>query len=460
MVRDLTALLWRHELRRRTGGYIAIVVVVALSGAVAMTALAGARRTASAFERYLEASDASALSINIARYDEANQAALEDLPGVAQVRSYAAVLAGPFDPATEELRFSMTRSESLVSLDGRFFDQDRPRLASGRLPDPTRADEVFINQTFADQTDVELGERLSIVILDPVTFEVLRVVEATVTGVGRTANEVAVADVDALQRIIFTPAFLEENPDAVGEGSEEDFTYFWTGLQLVPGTDVADVERAWEERAPDRFPGRDAFRYLRTSTLHASVQQANRPQVVGLAGFGLMAALLGTALTVQVTRRVVRAARPDLAAVQGLGASWSTSAAGVLLAAGMAVLVGAVVSVVLAWLLSSSAPVGLVRAIEPDPGRSFDALVLGVGGVGLALLGAAAAVLTARRVGRSEERAPADSGLASSLPLVSGFGVRMAIGRRSTAARSAVVGLWCPRSRSSPRWSWAATSSI
>ena len=108
-MRDLTALLWRHELRRRAGGYIAIVVVVALSGAVAMTALAGARRTASAFERYLEASDASALSINIARYDEANQAALEDLPGVAQVRSYAAVLAGPFDPATEELRFSMTQ---------------------------------------------------------------------------------------------------------------------------------------------------------------------------------------------------------------------------------------------------------------------------------------------------------------------------------------------------------------
>ena len=83
-MRDLTALLWRHELRRRAGGYLAIVLVVALSGAVAMTALAGARRTASAFERYLEASDASALSINIARYDEANQAALDGLrpPGI------------------------------------------------------------------------------------------------------------------------------------------------------------------------------------------------------------------------------------------------------------------------------------------------------------------------------------------------------------------------------------------
>ena len=121
-----------------------------------------------------------------------------------------------------------------------------------------------------------------------------------------------------------------------------------------------------------------------------------------------MAALLGTALTVQVTRRVVRAARSDLAAVQGLGATWATSAAGVLLAAGVAVLAGAALAVVLAWLLSPSAPVGLVRAIEPDPGRSFDALVLGVAGIALALLGAAAAVLTARRVGRGEERALAD----------------------------------------------------
>jgi FtsX-like permease family len=439
VVRDLTALLWRHELRRRAGGYIAIVMVVALSGAVAMTALAGARRTASAFERYLEASDASDLSINIARYDEANQAALEDLPGVEQVRTYAAILAGPFDPVTEQPRFSTTRAETLVSVDGRFFDQDRPRMASGRLPDPTRPDEIFINQTLADQSDIEVGERVSIIILHPITFEVLRMTEATVTGVGSTANEVAVADVDDLQRIIFTPAFLDENPDAIS-GGDEDFTYYWSGLQLAPGTHVADVERAWEEQAPDRFPGRNPFRYLRTNTLHASVQQANRPQVVGLAGFGVMAALLGTALTVQVTRRVVRAARPDLAAVQGLGATWATSAAGVLLAAGLAVLLGAGMAVGLAWLLSTSAPVGLVREIEPDPGRTFDALILGIGGVGLALLGAAAAVLTARRVSRGEEGPPADAGFASRLPLVSGFGVRMAIGRRSTAARSAVVG--------------------
>ncbi|HEY8057855.1 MAG TPA: hypothetical protein VID94_03850, partial [Acidimicrobiales bacterium] len=438
-MRDLTALLWRHELRRRAGGYLAVVLVVALSGAVAMTALAGARRTASAFERYLEASDASDLSVNIARYDEANQAALAELPGVEQVRTYAAVLAGPFDPESGEPRFSTTRAETLVSVDGRFFDQDRPQMVSGRLPDPTRADEIFINQTLADQSDIEVGERVAIGILDPTTFELMRQAEATVTGVGRTATEVAVADVDALQRIIFTPAFLEENPDAITNGVE-DFTYFWSGLQLAPGTDVADVERAWEERSPDRFPDRAPFRYLRTSTLHASVQQANRPQVVGLAGFGLLAALLGTALTVQVTRRVVRAARADLAAVQGLGATWTTSSSGVLLAAGMAVLTGAVLAVVLAWLLSSSAPVGLVRDIEPEPGRAFDGLVLGVGGVGLALLGAAVAVLTARRVGRAEARAPADSGLAGRLPLVSGFGLRMATGRRSTAARSAVVG--------------------
>ena len=439
-MRDLTALLWRHELRRRAGGYLAIVLVVALSGAVAMTALAGARRTASAFERYLEASDASALSINIARYDEANQAALEGLPGVEQARTYASVLAGPVDPESGELRFSASRSETLVSVDGRFFDQDRPQMDSGRLPDPTRADEIFINRTLADQSDIEVGERVAIGILSPTTFEFIGQTEATVTGVGRTATEVAVADVDDLQRIIFTPAFLEENPDAIGEGGDDDFTYFWSGLRLAPGTDLADVEQAWEEQAPDRFGGRNPFRYLRTSTLHASVQQANRPQVVGLAGFGLMAALLGTALTVQVTRRVVRAARPDLAFLRALGGTWATSSAGVLLAAGLAVLIGAALAIGLAWLLSPVAPVGLVREIEPDPGHAFDALVLGVGGVGLALFGAVAAVLTARRVGRADEQAPADPGLAAHLPLVSGFGVRMVMGRRSTAARSAVVG--------------------
>ena len=310
-------------------------------------------------------------------------------------------------------------------------------MAAGRLPDPTRPDEIFINQTLADQSDIEVGERVSIIILNPITFEVLRMTEATVTGVGSTANEVAVADVDDLQRIIFTPAFLDENPDAIS-GGDEDFTYYWSGLQLAPGTDVADVERAWEEQAPDRFPGRNPFRYLRTNTLHASVQQANRPQVVGLAGFGVMAALLGTALTVQVTRRVVRAARPDLAAVQGLGATWATSAAGVLLAAGLAVLLGAGMAVGLAWLLSSSAPVGLVREIEPDPGRSFDALILGIGGVGLALLGAAAAVLTARRVGRGRGGVPGRCGLCQ--PPAPGERVRGPDGNRTTEHRGPVGG--------------------
>ena len=266
--------------------------------------------------------------------------------------------------------------------------------------------------------------------------------EATVTGVGRTATEVAVADVDDLQRIIFTPAFLEENPDAVGEGGDDDFTYFWSGLQSGAGHRSSPTSNGrGRSRPPTGSGGRNPFRYLRTSTLHASVQQANRPQVVGLAGFGLMAALLGTALTVQVTRRVVRAARPDLAALQALGGTWATSSAGVLLAAGLAVLdrrrpgrrAGLAV-------VARRRPWASCARSNPTQGEPSTRWCSGVGGVGLALLGAAAAVLTARRVGRADEQAPADSGLAAHLPLVSGFGVRMAMGRRSTAARSAVVG--------------------
>ena len=56
-------LLVAHELRTRWRGWAVLVALVALAGGAVMTAAAGARRTSSAYPRFLHASHASDLLI-------------------------------------------------------------------------------------------------------------------------------------------------------------------------------------------------------------------------------------------------------------------------------------------------------------------------------------------------------------------------------------------------------------
>ena len=55
---------FRRALRRRLPGYIGVVLVLAVLGGVALAAVAGARRTASGFDRFLAASHPSDLAVD------------------------------------------------------------------------------------------------------------------------------------------------------------------------------------------------------------------------------------------------------------------------------------------------------------------------------------------------------------------------------------------------------------
>ena len=62
----VVALLVAHELRTRWRSWVVLVLLVALTGGAVMTAAAGARRTSSAYPRYLRASHASDLLVSVA----------------------------------------------------------------------------------------------------------------------------------------------------------------------------------------------------------------------------------------------------------------------------------------------------------------------------------------------------------------------------------------------------------
>ena len=49
----------------------------------------------------------------------------------------------------------------MVSDGGGLFRFARPVVSAGRLPDPTKPDELFVDRNYADDAGVEIGDRMA-----------------------------------------------------------------------------------------------------------------------------------------------------------------------------------------------------------------------------------------------------------------------------------------------------------
>lgn len=128
-----------HRWRR----YVGIVLLLGILAGVSMFAIAGARRTQSAYPRFLRSINASTMATDVGAYDADFAAAVAKFPEVRNTSTYIASFVAPLVDGKPDLSVSF---ESLGSLDGRFFEQDRFTPTKGRLPDPTRIDEVAVNE--------------------------------------------------------------------------------------------------------------------------------------------------------------------------------------------------------------------------------------------------------------------------------------------------------------------------
>ena len=136
-----TALYWWRSHRSSTWrSLLAIVVVGGLLGAVALGALAGARRTASAYSRYLASTNASDAMVNIPGLVPGipvtrPMTLISHLPGVSQSAVYIGmdaypVLGGRVDDAFQTNDVTGTLNSSSFGADG--FSQDKMTvLAAG-----------------------------------------------------------------------------------------------------------------------------------------------------------------------------------------------------------------------------------------------------------------------------------------------------------------------------------------
>lgn len=428
-------------IRRRWLSYLLLTALLGAGGGTALAAVAGARRTASAYTRHLKASKASDVSIDAEPLKaEAVRKRVAGLPGVRHTASYRGFYAAPLDAhGKADPQFD---AEALGSIDGRFFGDDRVLITAGRQADQGRIDELVINQVAAETYHYVVGQRLPWGIVTEQELNqsdhephITVTPSMTVVGIAKFNDEIIQDEIERAPYVLLTPAFVRAYPQAG--------TYVWTGVRLTGGGRAVPAFLAAARRVGVTAP---FVRIAAVSTERA--QRAIRPLAWSLAIFGIAAGVAVIVFAGQILVRQVRVGADDHPVMRAIGMR-PTDIAIVDLVPGLAATVlGVIGAIAVAVALSPLSPVGPVRAAEPSPGMSVDALALGGGGLLLLLLVAAQPVLSAWLLQRSTEREPRPSRLIgafarSGAPVTAVAGARFALepgrGRTSVPIRTTLL---------------------
>ena len=161
---------FRATFGRRWGGYLALVLLIGLVGGLAMGSVAGARRTQSSFPSFLRSTNPSDLTVfhNDSATDDNSSdpgflRTIAHLPHVKRVESATCpslLVLGPDGEPAHDPASQLFDSAAGVraTVDGLYFDQDRPTVLHGRLADPKRPDEMVMTAGAAHILGMHLGD--------------------------------------------------------------------------------------------------------------------------------------------------------------------------------------------------------------------------------------------------------------------------------------------------------------
>ncbi|MDQ4133913.1 MAG: hypothetical protein M3179_12085, partial [Actinomycetota bacterium] len=356
------AWLWaRADLRRRWRGVVLLALLLGLAGGFALTALVGARRASTGWDRFRAETLAPDAFVSIpSRNDPRVGEELGALPGVEEVTSFVYVEVAPS---------GMEEGGAFAAVDDRLGRSiNRWRVLEGRRADPRRADEIVVNQAMAELARLRAG--------DPVTLadaEGTFSTEATVVGV-------VVGTLDLSQNASYpgaylTPAFLARYGDAAEIGRQNQFVRLARGAAGL-GEFSSAVARQFGEGGGTLVGG--------SAEEDVPVRQALALQAWALY---LMAAAAAAATLValgQALARHVSAAAGDAGALESLGMTRVQRAAANLPAVALVVGAGTALSVAVALVASPLVPPGLAGQVERHRGVTTDLVALAGGGAVLA----------------------------------------------------------------------------
>jgi FtsX-like permease family len=450
---------WRLAGQRSWRQAVALTLLTGLLGAVALGAVAGARRTAGAYDRYLTSIQASDVFVNVPGKLPTEPVLrpirlIRQLPGIIASAPYLGLSAAPV------INGKIDRSANVPplngSLDREYWIQDRMTVLAGRLPPASATDQIVLAASAVKPLHARLGGQVTYAFVrfgnrgpvGPVvkkSFRVAAIVELP---------PVLVDSTDTAEFAILPPGATRQALPFYG--------YAWVAVRLAHGTaGIPALQRelaglaahmAARERRLTGNPNVGlSFDIRRADITRAQVRESIRPEVVALAVFGGIAALALLVLTGQGLTQLVSRSSAAVGTARMLGATRTQAALAAALPGAAAIAAGTALAVAGAIALSPLAPAGPVRRFDPARGVHADALVLGGGAAVAVLLLAGLVALLAARSAR-QRTAPAagrPSAVAAAaaragLPPAAVIGSRNALepgaGTRAVPVRSVLAG--------------------
>ena len=435
------AWMWaRSELRTRWRAWIVLGMLTGATFGLAAAGVVGARRTAVAVPRYVAASHlpTAAVLANDPSYDAAERARVAALPEVRQ--------AFPFEVAVGiELKPSAGDGGALIPASGPAGVLLGGVIIKGRAADPSKADEIVIDQNLARATHLHIGSTMTI------------------------SQHASPAELAQLPPGLLAPGVdpnFSQSLRVVGIAKSTDSSLNWStsgGLyakyrhRLVGFLNEFVTLKSGEAALP-RFQD-DVQRIVghpvnveSASDLFGvpKIKSITRVERDGLLLFALAVLIGGGVLVGQALARAVNAGAADLGTWRALGADRKTAIRAMVLPATITAAVGVVVGAGVAIALSPRFPISEARRYDLDIGFHADWVVLVVAAAATLVTVLGIAIISAlwttsgRRVANASPSTAGKWATQAGLPPALAIGSRLAVepgrGRRAVPVRSALVG--------------------
>ncbi|MDT4963289.1 MAG: putative transport system permease protein [Pseudonocardiales bacterium] len=442
----------RLELPRRWRSVAVLTLLIAVASATVMAALAGARRGASALERLQDRTKpaTSAVFTNTANYDWNR---IRALPEVEALTTFVIDYAYTFEGYPDNTGgFPLADAEMLTSI-------ETPVVFTGRMFDATRDDEVVVTRRFMANYHKHLGD--TVVLNLPTPSELAEQSgsgpDGAFTGPHLRMRIVGVIGSPWLSDEPGATGFIQMSPgvvakhaeNTIGPANSKNLWNFVSALVRLRGGEAdlpqfrRDVVRVSE--------GRTDIEVWNLPGEWRSAQREVTFEARCLLAFGAAAFVAALFLVGQAVARYAAASTTELRTMRALGVTPGQAIAAAATGPAIAGVVGTLLGVASAYLVSQFFPFGTADLIEPAPGLSADWLVFAPGLVLVSLLVCAGAVaaawfsLAAARRNRPARRSTAASVIARwGLPVPVIVGTRFALepgrGRTAVPVRPALIG--------------------
>jgi hypothetical protein len=427
---------WRANRRHSARQVVVLALICGLLGGVALGGLAGARRTDSAYARYLRSINSSDVLVNVPGPFLGPLRQIQRLPAVQPGGvTWVGLNADPI--VHGRVRDSFLTNNLIGSLDGGYFRGNRMTVLAGHLP--RRAGQIALTSGMAAVFGVSVGGRVTwqLFRLNPRTFASQPASRVTFTVTAIVAiPPVLVDEFDQVPYAVLPPAATRRVLDPA-------LQFGWAGLRLrngiagLAGLQHELVALAAQVNRTLPPPASVSFNIRRLDTVHHEAQQSIRPQAIALALFGMLTALALLVLAGQGLAQLLGRSATDLPALRASGASRAGAAVAIGLDGAVSIAAGILLAAAGAMAVSPLAPVGRVRTFDPARGFRADPLVLAAGSVVLAALLLGILGLLAWRSVRPPGAAPAgrasggrNVAAATGLPVSAIVGIRSALARR------------------------------